>query len=107
MRDVSGRETRRTTLGERIDERVDALGRLLVALGRFFADIALFGGTILVLWVGLTWLGHQVDLMLGTAPRGSIIVGQAGPFAFLGLIAGCITSLYAIPWVVRRAHRRR
>lgn len=87
----------------RIDRFVDSV----VALGRFLGDIALFAGTILVLWGGLTWLGNVVDHVFGLAPRGSIIVGQAGPFAFLGLVSGCIASLYAIPWVVKRAHGRR
>ena len=88
-------------------DAVDRFVRSVVAFGRFLGDIALFGGTIAVLWGGLTWLGAAIDRILGTGPEGSVIPGTSGPFAMLGLISGCVASVYAIPWVVKRAHRKR
>jgi hypothetical protein len=90
-----------------IRQRIAALGRLATAFGRVLADIALVGGTVAVLWGGFTWLGASIDEILGTNPQGRILVGQAGPFAMLGLVSGCISTPYVITWVVARVHRNR
>jgi F0F1-type ATP synthase assembly protein I len=86
---------------------VDRIVRFGSALGAFLADIALFAGTLAVVWGGITWLGYAADRMLGTDPHGSVIPGQSGPFAMIGLIAGFVASLYAVNWVTTRAHRKR
>ena len=88
-------------------QSISRLTRLVSAVGRFLADMALFAGTILVLWGGMTWLGVAVDRALGTAPGRNAIIGQAGPFAMLGLVTGCIASLYALNWIVTRVRRDR
>jgi len=101
---VTGRGTR--TLAERVEERAHALGRAAAELGRFLVDVGLFVLTIVVVWGGITWLGYELDRFFGTAPRVSIVVGQSGPFAMLGVISGMLLSLYAANWVAVRRRRR-
>lgn len=103
---MTGADTRPRSLAERVEERVDALRRAISELGRFLADIGIFAGTILVVWGGVTWLGYALDKMFGTAPRVSLVAGQSGPFAMLGVIAGMLLSLYAANWVAGKRRRR-
>jgi hypothetical protein len=94
------------TFAQRVDDRIEAISRGAVELGRFLADIGIFAGTIVVVWGGCTWLGYALDRMFGTAPRVSVVMGQSGPFAMLGVISGMILSLFAANWVSNRRRRR-
>lgn len=98
--------TRGRTLATRIGDALDSLARTLTELGRFLVDIAIFTGTILVVWGGVTWLGYALDRLFDTAPHASMVVGQSGPFAMLGVISGMLLSLYAANWVGNRRRRR-
>lgn len=97
---------RARSFSERLDARLDAIAAAAVELGRFLADIGIFAGTILVVWGGLTWVGYALDRLFGTAPRVSVVMGQSGPFAMLGVISGMILSLFAANWVSNRRRRR-
>jgi hypothetical protein len=88
-------------------QSISDLVRFASELARFLGDIALFAGAIVVCWGGMTWVGIGIDRVLGTAPSGNVLRGQAGPFAMIGLVSGCFCSLYAINWIMSRAHRKR
>lgn len=86
-------------------EHVDQLSRATVELGRALLDVLVFVGTIAVVCGGLTGLGFALDHLFGTVPRVTLVAGQSGPFALLGIASGMLLSLYAANWVSKRRKR--